>query len=223
MESQIRILLSDHQSLVRQGIQRLLEDDPGFVVVGEAASGDETVDLAACLHPDVVLLDLNLPGIGSLEAIRRLRRACPSCGILAMTTEVSDPFPGRLLEVGASGYLTKHCDIEEIVKAIRAVAGGERYISADIAREMALSMLPGGEQSPFDRLSQREMQVMIMVTQGQSVHAISDKLCLSPKTVSTYRYRLYDKLGVDNDVELTHLALRHGILEPTPPRGDVPG
>lgn len=217
MESEIRILLVDHQSLVRNGIQRLLEDDPQFNVVGEASTGEEAVELARSVKPDVVLMDVQIPGIGGMEATRRLSRACPDTGVVVVTVDVSDPFPAQLLEAGASGYLTKHCDVGEITDAIRAVARGERYISADIAREMALSMLPGKEQSPFDRLSQREMQVMLMVTQGQSVHVISDLLCLSPKTVSTYRYRLYDKLGVDNDVELTHLAIRHGIVTCTAP------
>jgi len=212
MESEIRILLVDHQSLVRCGIQRLLEDNPQFNVVGEASTGEEAVALARNVKPDVVLMDVQIPGIGGMEATRRICRGCPDTGVVVVTLEVSDPFPAQLLDAGASGYLTKHCDIDEITDAIRAVARGERYISADIAREMALSMLPGKEQSPFDRLSQREMQVMLMVTQGQSVHDISDRLCLSPKTVSTYRYRLYDKLGVENDVELTHMAIRHGIV-----------
>ncbi len=212
MESEIRILLVDHQSLVRSGIQRLLEDDPQFSVVGEASMGEEAVELSRSVKPDVVLMDVQIPGIGGMEATRRICHACPDTGVVVVTVDVSDPFPAQLLEAGASGYLTKHCDVREITDAIRAVARGERYISADIAREMALSMLPGKEQSPFDRLSQREMQVMLMVAQGQSVHDISDLLCLSPKTVSTYRYRLYDKLGVDNDVELTHMAIRHGIV-----------
>ena len=212
MESEIRILLVDQQALVRSGIQRLLEDNPQLSVVGEASTGEEAVELASSVKPDVVLMDVQIPGIGGMEATRRICRACPDTNVVVVTVDVSDPFPSQLLDAGASGYLTKHCDVEEITDAIRAVARGERYISADIAREMALSMLPGKEQSPFDRLSQREMQVMLMVTQGQSVHDISDHLCLSPKTVSTYRYRLYDKLGVENDVELTHMAIRHGIV-----------
>ena len=217
MESEIRILLVDHQALVRSGIQRLLEDHPQLSVVGEASTGEEAVDLARNVKPDVVLMDVQVPGIGGMEATRRICRACPDTGVVVVTIDVSDPFPAQLLEAGASGYLTKHCDVDEITDAICAVARGERYISADIAREMALSMLPGKEQSPFDRLSQREMQVMLMVTKGQSVHDISDSLCLSPKTVSTYRYRLYDKLGVENDVELTHMAIRHGIVACVPP------
>lgn len=208
----IRILLADHQELVRRGIQRLLNDMPQLTVIGEASTGEEAVQLSRSLHPDVVMMDVQIPGMGGLEATRRIAQFSPDSRIIVVTVQVDAPFPAQLLDAGASGYLTKHCSVEEIADAIRTVHRGERYISADIARQMALSMLPGKEQSPFDRLSQREMQVMLMVTQGQNVHDISSQLCLSPKTVSTYRYRLFDKLGVDNDVELTRMAIRHGIV-----------
>ena len=211
-QTEIRILIVDNQELVRCGVRRLLDDLPHLSVVGEASSGEEAVQMVRDLKPDVVLMDVQIPGIGGLEATRRISRNAPGIGIIVVTLQVDDPFPAQLLDVGASGYLTKNCSIEEIADAIRVVSRGEHYISADIARQMALSMLPGTEQSPFDRLSQRELQVMLMVAQGQSVHDISDRLCLSSKTVSTYRYRLYDKLGVENDVELTRLAIRHGIV-----------
>ncbi len=211
-QAEIKILLVDHQELVRCGVQRLLDDMPQLCVVGEASSGEEAVRLVRGLKPDVVLMDVHIPGIGGLEATRRIRRGDPDIGIIVVTRQIDEPFPSQLLEAGASGYLTKNCGIEEIADAIRAVARGERYISADLARQMALSMLPGKEQSPFDRLSQRELQVMLMVAQGQNVHDISEHLCLSSKTISTYRYRLFDKLGVENDVELTRLAIRHGIV-----------
>jgi len=209
----IKILLVDHQELVRVGMQRLLDDVPRMSVVGEASTGEEAVQLAHSLQPDVVLMDVQIPGIGGLEATRRILRRDPDIRILVVTPQTHEPFPAQLLDAGASGYLTKNCSMEEIADAVRAVFGGERYISADIARQMALSMLPGKEQSPFDRLSQRELQVMLMVAQGQNVHEISERLCLSSKTVSTYRYRLFDKLGVDNDVELARLAIRYGIVE----------
>jgi len=208
----IQILLVDHQELVRVGMQRLLDDVPRLNVVGEAASGEEAVQLSHSLKPDVVLMDVQIPGIGGLEATRRILRRDPDIRILVVTPQTDDPFPAQLLDAGASGYLTKNCSIEEITDAVQAVSRGERYISADIARQMALSMLPGKEQSPFDRLSQRELQVMLMVAQGQNVHEISEHLCLSSKTVSTYRYRLFEKLGVDNDVALTRLAIRYGIV-----------
>ncbi len=209
----IRTLLVDDHQLVRSGIRRILEDADGIDVVGEAGSGEEALGQVRSLDPDVVLMDVNMPGIGGLEATRKLLRIAPALKIIALTIHMDEPYPSRLLEAGAMGYLTKGCDVEEIVKAIRHVSGGQRYIGADIARHMALTGFSGGGQNCFQKLSRREMQVMMMITQGHKLQDISDTLCLSPKTVSTYRYRLYEKLGVENDVELTHLAIRHGMID----------
>lgn len=206
------VLVDDHQ-LVRSGIRRLLDDAENIEVCGEASSGEEALKLVKQTRPDVVLMDVNMPGIGGLEATRKLLRVDENLRIIALTVHVDEPYPSRLMEAGALGYLTKGCDEAEIVAAIKTVYKGERYIGADIARQMALSGLAGVKKNPFDRLSQREVQVMMMITQGHKVQEISDVLCLSPKTVSTYRYRLYEKLGVDNDVELTHLAIRHDMID----------
>jgi len=209
----IKVLLVDDHELVRTGIKRLLDDTSGIKVVGEAETGEEAFIEVKQHKPDVVLMDVNMPGIGGLEATRKLLQVVPGIKVIVVTIHAEEPFPTRLLEAGASGYLTKDCGINEIVNAIRAVCEGERYISADIAQEIALNVMPGSNQSPFQTLSQREMQVMMMVTQGQNVQAISDKLCLSPKTISTYRHRLFEKLNVENDVELTRLAIRHGMVD----------
>ena len=206
------VLVDDHQ-LVRSGIRRILDDAEDVRVVGEAASGEEALKLVKQARPSVVLMDVNMPGIGGLEATRKLLRIDENLKIIALTVHVDEPYPSRLLEAGALGYLTKGCDENEIITAIRAVQRGERYIGADIARQMALSGLSGSSRNPFGKLSQREVQVMMMITKGHKVQEISDVLCLSPKTVSTYRYRLYEKLGVDNDVELTHLAIRHDMID----------
>jgi len=209
---EITVVLADSQELVRCGLRRLLDDIAGLRVTGEAATGDAVVHLVRELKPDVVLMDARIPGIGGLEVTRRVVRGEPATAVVVVTRHVDDPLQTQYLESGASGCLTKHCSVDEIADALRVVAGGERYISADIARQMALSMLPGNEQSPFDRLSGREVQVLMMVAQGHNVHAISERLCLSSKTISTYRYRLFEKLGVANDVELTRLAIRHGVV-----------
>jgi two-component system invasion response regulator UvrY len=209
----IRVVLVDDHQLVRSGIRRLLDDADDIEVCGEASSGEEALKLVKQLRPEVVLMDVNMPGIGGLEATRKLLRIDEKIKIIALTVHVDEPYPSRLMEAGALGYLTKGCDEDEIVTAIHTVHRGDRYIGADIARQMALSGLSGKNRNPFDRLSQREVQVMMMITRGHKVQEISDVLCLSPKTVSTYRYRLYEKLGVENDVELTHLALRHDMID----------
>ncbi|HKJ95905.1 MAG TPA: UvrY/SirA/GacA family response regulator transcription factor [Gammaproteobacteria bacterium] len=206
------VLVDDHQ-LVRTGIRRILDDADDVHVIGEAQSGEEAIKLVGELRPNVVLMDVHMPGMGGLEATRKLLRVAPDARIIALTVHVDEPYPSRLLEAGAFGYLTKGCDEAEIVKAIREVALDRRYISADIAQQMALSGLEGGSRDPFEKLSQREIQVMLMVTEGHRLQEISDRLCLSPKTVSTYRYRLYEKLGVTNDVELTRLVIRHGLID----------
>lgn len=215
----IRVLVVDDHELVRTGIRRLLEDrseQAGIAVVGEAASGEEALEKVRDLHPDVVLLDLSMPGIGGLEALRRIRRHDPGVKVIILTVHSQGPLPRRLLEAGAMGYLTKGCHVDEILTAIQRVVQGERHISAEIAQQLALSMLPGGEASPLDRLSERELQILLMLTQGHKPQSISAKLCLSPKTVSTYKSRLQNKLNAHSDADLIRLAMQHGLLEKTP-------
>jgi len=212
--SMISVLLVDDHQLVRTGIRRILEDEGDMMVIAEAACGEDALKLVRKHKPDVVLMDVNMPGIGGLEATRKLLRISPQLRIIALTIHMDEPYPSRLLEAGAMGYITKGCDVAEIVRAIRSVCRGERYLDAEIARQLTESGNPGQPQvTPFSKLSQRELQVMLMITQGHRLQEISDTLCLSPKTVSTYRYRLYEKLEVDTDVELTHLVLRHGLLD----------
>ena len=210
----VRLLLVDDHELVRAGLRRLLADTPDMEVVGECASGEEALSMTRELKPDVVLLDVSMPGMGGMETTRKLLQVHPEVKIIVVTVHVQEPYPTRMLEAGAAGYLTKSCAIDEIVNAIHTVMRGECYLDPEVARTMALARVPGSSrQSPFEKLSQRELQVMIMVTRGHSIQEISDALCLSPKTISTYRYRLYEKLGVHNDVELTHLAVRHGLID----------
>lgn len=217
----IRVLVVDDHDLVRTGITRMLADIDGLQVVGEGDSGESALKLARELKPDVVLMDVKMPGIGGLEATRKLLRSHPDIKVVAVTVCEEDPFPTRLLQAGAAGYLTKGAGLDEMVQAIRlAFAGqryslafaGQRYISPQIAQQLALKPFqPQG--SPFDALSEREIQIALMIVGCQKVQIISDKLCLSPKTVNTYRYRIFEKLSVTSDVELTLLAVRHGMVD----------
>jgi len=209
----IKILLVDDHKLVRSGIRRILDADPGIDVIGEAQNGEDAIHMARELKPDIVLMDVSMPGIGGLEATRKMVHFDANIRIIALSVHRDDPFPARLLEAGAMGYVTKDCAAEEIISAVRKVHDGERYIDAELARQLALSKLPGYKKSPLEGLSQREMQVLLMVVQGRPIQDISDQLFISPKTVSTYRYRLFEKLGVSNDVELTRLAMRYGLID----------
>ncbi|MBF8744963.1 two-component system response regulator UvrY [Pseudomonas putida] len=208
----IRVLVVDDHDLVRTGITRMLADIDGLHVVGEGDSGESALKLARELKPDVVLMDVKMPGIGGLEATRKLLRSHPDIKVVAVTVCEEDPFPTRLLQAGAAGYLTKGAGLDEMVQAIRLAFAGQRYISPQIAQQLALkSFQPQG--SPFDALSEREIQIALMIVGCQKVQIISDKLCLSPKTVNTYRYRIFEKLSVTSDVELTLLAVRHGMVD----------
>lgn len=212
--STIGVLLVDDHALVRTGIRHILERSPGIKVVGEADSGEAALDWVRKGEdkPDLVLMDVTMPGIGGLEATRKLRSSFPEIPVAILSIHASDPYPSRLLEAGAQGYLTKDCSDREMVDAIHRVYKGERFLSADIARQLANTLLEGSSESPLEQLSQRELQVMLMIIEGHTVQAISEQLFLSPKTVSTYRHRLFQKLDVENDVGLTRLAIRHGLL-----------
>lgn len=214
----IRVLLVDDHKLVRTGIRLILEDTPDVRVTGEADSGEAALELSRTLGMDLVLMDVSMPGMGGLEATRRLLARNPSVKVIVVSVHATEPYPLRLMEAGAHGYLTKDCAADEIVSAIRQVHAGKRYITASIAHQLALAKVAGNQISPFEQLSQRETQVMLMIIAGQAPQATAKKLHLSPKTVSTYRSRLFEKLGVGNDVELTHLALRYGVVEEKPER-----
>lgn len=208
----INVLLVDDHDLVRTGIRHMLENVSGIKVVGEAQSGEDAVKLAREVDPHVVLMDVKMPGIGGLEATRKLLRFNPDLKILIVTVCTDDLLPARLLQAGAAGYLTKGASMEEMVQAIRSVHAGQRHISPDIAQQLAIRHLEDKGKQLFDTLSDREFQIMLMIVHGAEAQDIAEKLHLSSKTVNSYRYRIFAKLHVDNDVELTLLAIRHHLL-----------
>ena len=190
----------------RTGIARMLDEVDGLQVVGEANSGERAIQMVRELAPEVVLMDLKMPGIGGLEATRKLLRVDEGIRVIAVTMCEDEPFPSRLMKAGAAGYMTKGADLEEMVRAIKIVATGQRYISPEIAQVMALKPYSGDEGSQLDMLSERELQIMMMIVSCHKVQDVADKLCLSPKTVNTYRYRIFDKLGVTSDVEMAQIG-----------------
>lgn len=209
----IRVVLVDNHRLVRAGLSRLLAEARGIEVVAE---GDGVEDLLGPLQAgdcDVLLLGARPPAAEVAQTAQSTLARVPALKIIVLTPPAADPYPGALLESGAMGFISKACSVEEFIAAIHAVHDGERYVGGDIAQQLAHSLLPGGERSPFDTLSRRELEVMGLLTRGSTVQHIAHSLGLSPKTVNTYRYRLYAKLGITNDVELTRLALRYGLAD----------
>ena len=212
--SNIGVMVVDDHDLVRRGFASLLSAQDGIEVVAEADSGEAAIDQCRQHYQDidVILMDINMPGIGGLEATRRISTQWPDIGIIIITVHADGPLPKRLLKAGARGYLTKGNGVAEMVDAIRDVHGGGRYIAKDIAQQLALSMLPG-QDSIIDSLSRRELQILMMIAQAHKNNEIAETLNISPKTVSTYRKRLHEKLGVSSDIEMLHLAMKHGILD----------
>ncbi len=209
----ITVLLTDDHTLVRTGIKCLLEDSQQVEIVGEACCGEDSIELAHKLKPDVILMDVNMPGIGGVEACRRILERNPKQKIIALTIYTEKTFPKRMLEIGAKGYLTKECGVAEMIEAIKIVKDGGTYIAPTIAQQLALSLLSGNNENPIDKLSRREFQVMLMISHGLSNLQMSEKLFLSPKTVSTYRLRLLEKLGAHNEVDLLKIAVEQGMVE----------
>ena len=211
----IKIILADDHALVRTGLKRLIDDVDGLSVIGEAENGSEAVKYVNELKPDVVILDINMPELNGIQATEILRRDHSELKIIIISMHSDELFPQRLLKAGANAYLTKGSGIEEISHAIFEVMDNRTYICTEVAHKLAVVNNNGGG-SPFKNLSKRELEVLGLMIKGMKVCDISDKLCLSPKTVSTYRYRLLGKLSVQNDIELTKLAMQYGFIEESP-------
>jgi two-component system, NarL family, invasion response regulator UvrY len=209
----IRVLIVDDHRLVRIGLTRMLAEARGIVIVGEADSGERALELVRETKPNVILMDLRMPGIGGLEATRRLQRIDAGIRVLMVTACDTDPYPAQAMKAGAAGYITKGANAADLEHAIRRVFLGQRHMSDDVAQQVALRSFDTAPECPFDQLSNREMQITLMVVGCRKVQQISRDLYLSPKTVNSYRYRIFEKLNVTSDVELALLAVRHGVIE----------
>lgn len=209
----IKVIVADDHDLVRTGMVRMLDDVRDIEVIGQAGTGEQAIQYARELKPDVILMDVKMPGIGGLEATRKLNQQYKDIAIVAVSALSDNVFPAKLLKAGALGYVSKDAEMFEVVSAIKHAAVGKKYLSPSIAQKMALGAVDP-EDSPFQLLSERELQITLMIINCEKVQQISDKLCLSSKTVNSYRYRIFEKLNIDSDVELTRLAIRYGMLDP---------
>lgn len=208
----IRIVMVDDHELVRAGFRLILKEQDDMDVVAEAGDAESGLKLIRELTPDVALVDVHLPGCSGLELTERVRRSSLPSRVVVLTAIDNARLPQRLLQAGAYGYLTKGCASGELVQAIRSVAAGRRYLAPDIAQQLALINLEG-EQSPFDDVSSRELEVALMLVRGEMVKDIAKRLHISPKTVSTYKQRLFDKLEIDNTIALAHLIKAFGLAD----------
>lgn len=209
------VLIIDDHALVRTGLRLLLAGAGDIEVAGEAATGEEGLAMARRLRPDVALCDLHLPGISGLEVTARIARGGWGTRVLVVSVLEDGPMPKRLLEAGADGYVGKNCDAAELVRAVRTVAAGRRYLAGTIAQAIALSGVAGaGAGTPFDALSARELEVAMLLLRGMRQEDIARRLSLSAKTVNTHKSRLFGKLGIRDSIALARMAGRHGLAEP---------
>ena len=209
----IRVFLVDDHALVRAGMRMILSGETDIEVIGEAESGEEALPLIRKLRPDIVLCDLHLPGVSGLEVTERVVKGDYGARVIVVSVLEDGPMPKRLLEVGAFGYVGKGGDAAELVRAVRDVARGKRYLASSIAQNLALSGLDG-DASPFDALSPRELEVAMLLVQGLRQDDIARRLCLSAKTINTHKTRLFEKLVINDSIALARLAGQYGLLDP---------
>lgn len=213
MSGPINVMLVDDHAVVRMGFKMLLESASDIKVIAEAENGEQAVKQFAEHHPDVVVMDITMPGIGGLEAIERIMAKDNSARILVLSAHEDSVHPKRVLNAGAMGYLTKRSAAEELIKAIRTVASRKRYLEASVAQQMAIQQL-SGETNPVDILSDREFEVFMALAKGKTTNEIADTLCLSPRTVGTHLYNIKQKLNASNSAEIALIAMRAGLIDP---------
>lgn len=210
MSNQISVILTDDHEIVRAGFKQLLNTANDINVVAEASSGEEAIDLCTRLDPDVVIMDLNMPGIGGLEAIRRISSRNPQARIIALTVHEAEPFPTRVMEAGAKAYLSKRCAPEELVQAVRETFSGGSYISEQVRAEMAKVNMD--HNNPLANLTHREFQVFNLMAQGKTAMEVGESMHLSHKTIHTHRSKLLKKLGLETNLDIVNFAREHGII-----------
>lgn len=208
----IRVAIVDDHAIVRTGLQQYLGEQGDIEVVGEAANGGETLQLVRAQPLDVLIMDISMPGQSGIDILASLRAHAPQLPILILSAYPEQHYATVLLKQGASGYLNKECEPDEIVTAVRTLARGKRYISAAVA-ELLAEQLNGGDSLPHENLSERELQVFLRLARGETISAIAETLSLSVKTVSTYRTRVLEKLTLATNSDITYYALKHQLID----------
>lgn len=207
----IRVLIADDHAIVREGLKRILADDSSVETIGEASDGQEAARLVRLHKPDVVLLDISMPGRSGIDALADIQSASADTRILILSMHPEDQYAIRCLRDGADGYLTKESAPELLLGAIRKIHSGGKYVSPMLAEKLASNLNSEDRTAPHEALSDRELQVLIMIGAGDTVSGIADKLCVSVKTVSTYRARILEKMGMENNAQLMRYAMENGL------------
>lgn len=210
-----RILIADDHAIFRHGLRQILEENPELTVVGEASNGQEVLDQVWKHDCDLLLLDISMPGMNGLEALKQLRSQKPKLRVLVLSMYPEEQYAIRALKAGASGYITKASASEELMEAIRKVSMGGRYVSASLAERLLLDLETDTDRPLHEALSDREYQVLCMIASGKTVSDIAEELCLSVKTVSTHRVRILEKMKMKNNAELTNYAIKHKLIDLT--------
>ncbi len=211
----ITVLVADDHDLVRAGLVRMLQESAGIDVVGQAGSGEEAVERSLALRPDVIMMDVRMPGMDGLAATRTILRCWPEARIIAVTSCDDDVAARRLIDAGALGYVTKDAALDALLTAIKRACRGKQYLSQGFALRLARP-LKAVEAGPFGELSGRELEICRQVVAGRRAKDIARRLYITSQTVHTYRYRIFEKLGIHSDVELTRLAIEHGLMSESP-------
>ena len=209
----IKILIADDHAVVREGVKHILSEMPDMVIAGEAGKGQEVLEKVGKNEYDLILLDIAMPGRDGLEILKDLKLQKPKLPVLILSMFPEEQYALRALKSGASGYLTKDSIPDELIKAIQKIVRGGKYISSSFSEKMLFSFDSDAEKPLHETLSDREYQVMRMIASGKTLKEIADELALSVKTVSTYRSRILDKMGMKNNVELTHYAVKHRLVD----------
>ena len=209
----IRILIADDHALVREGLKQIVAETPDMVVAGEAASGQQALDLSLKNDWDVVLLDIGMPGRGGIEVLKQLKSEKPNLPVLVLSVYPEDQYAVRALRAGASGYVTKESAPKELIAAVRKVAQGGKYVSPSLAERLASDLGADAERPIHERLSDREYQVVLMLAAGKTVKEIAAELSLSVKTISTNRTRALNKTGLKNNAEIARYVAKHGLID----------